>query len=117
MLYKPRTPEEIDKIIERAADYIIKYELDVPADLLLETYKPFAYVGGRLGGAGLAFLIPIIGYSVDDYMVAFNDPENVDKLLKLVHNKREVLEEKANLVKEDKPRKKWSFFKKEKVEA
>jgi hypothetical protein len=88
MLYKPRTTAEIDAIIERTAEFIYKKELEEVAFLVFETIKPVALVGGKLGGASLAFLIPIIGYSVDDYMVAFQEPENIDKLLRIIETRR-----------------------------
>jgi hypothetical protein len=36
---------------------------------------------GKLGGAALAFMIPLFGYALDDYMVAFQEPKNIEKLL------------------------------------
>ena len=47
-LWKNRSDEEIEQVIERAANYILKYDLVEPAILFFESVKPVAPVGGRL---------------------------------------------------------------------
>ena len=101
MLYKPRTDAEIDQIILKTADVIEKYELWEPAFLFFETIKPVALVGGKITAAGLAFIIPLIGYTIDDYLVAFQEPTNIDKLQKLLEERRTALKERQRKEKED----------------
>ncbi len=100
LLYKPRTEAEIDQIILKTADAIEKYELWEPAFLFFETIRPVALVGGKITAAGLAFIIPLIGYSVDDYLVAFQEPKNIDKIQKILDERRIALKERQKLAKE-----------------
>lgn len=111
MLWKVRTPEEIEGIIEKTAETVVQYELVEPAILFFESIKPVAYIGGRLGGAAFAWLIPFIGHKVDDYFVVFSEPANVEKLLRLIEEKRKE-KEQAKKEKAEKAgaKKKWKFW-------
>ena len=94
MLWKERTDEEIEKFIEKTAERIIKYDLVTPAILFFESIKPIAPIVGRLGGAAFAWLIPFIGHTVDDYFAIFREPENIEKLLRLIEEKNKEKMEK-----------------------
>lgn len=90
MLWKDRTPEEIEKVIEKTAEFIVKHGLEEPAILFFESIKPLAPVGGRFGGAAFAWLIPFIGHAIDDYFVVFREPENIEKLLRMIEDKKKM---------------------------
>ena len=90
MLWKDRTPEEIDATIEKIADWVVENEMEVPALLFFESIKPLAPIGARMGGAMFSGLIPIIGYGVDDHFVAFRETKNIEKVVKLIEEKSEV---------------------------
>lgn len=87
MLWKERTQEEIDEIIEKTAQMVVDKDLVEPALLFFHSYKPIALVGGRLGGMAFAWLIPLIGHTIDDYFVAFREYENVERVLQLIEEK------------------------------
>jgi hypothetical protein len=87
MLWKERTQEEIDEIIEKTAQMVVDKDLVEPALLFFHSYKPLAPVGGRLGGAAFAWLIPLLGHTLDDYFVAFREYENVERVQKLIEEK------------------------------
>ena len=112
MLWKVRTPEEIEEVIKKTAERIVQYELAEPAILFFESLKPVALIGGRLGGASLAWLIPFVGHVVDDYFVAFSEPANIEKLLRLIEEKRKEKEQakKEKAEKEGAEKKKWKFW-------
>ena len=112
LLWKNRTPEEIEKIIEKTAEKIVQYEMVEPAMLFFGGVKPIAYIGGRLGGASLAWLIPLIGHAVDDYFVVFSDTNNIEKLLNLIEEKKKEKDKakKEKAEKEGVSKKKWKFF-------
>jgi len=100
LLYKPRTQAEIDEITVKAAKLIEKHELEEVAMLFFESIKPVSRIGGKLGGMALAFLIPVFGYGIDDYLVALQEPEQIEKLLKMVeasYEKRREKEKQAKL--------------------
>ena len=88
ILWKPRTDEEINAIVEKTADAILRYDMVEPAMLFFESIKPLSYMGGKMVATGLAFLIPLIGYSLDDFFVAFQESSNIDKLLKIIETKK-----------------------------
>jgi hypothetical protein len=100
LLYKPRTEAEIDQIILKTADIIEKHELWEPAFLFFETIRPVALVGGKITAAGLAFIIPLIGYSIDDYLVAFQEPASIDKIQKILEERRVAMKERQRAAKE-----------------
>ena len=111
-LWKNRSDEEIEQVIERAANYILKYDLVEPAILFFESVKPVAPVGGRLGGASLAWLIPLIGFGIDDYFVVFREPKNIEKLLKIIEEKAEERKRVAqkDAEEEGRSRRRWRFW-------
>jgi len=84
LLWKNRTPEEIDAILERIANTVVENDMEAPAILFFESIKPIAPIGARIGGGFLSGLIPLIGYSIDDLFVAFRERENVEKVLQLI---------------------------------
>ena len=110
MLWKNRTDEEMEAFIEKTAERIVRYDLDAPTMLFFESIKPVAPIGGRLGGAALAWLIPFLGYGVDDYFVAFRERDNIDTLLRLIEakvkEKKKLSEEKEETVHKSK----WRFW-------
>lgn len=90
MLWKNRTQEEIDQIIEKVAQIIIERDLVEPAILFFHSYKPISPLGGRIGGMTFAWLIPFMGHIVDDYFVVFREPKNVEKVIKLIEQKNKA---------------------------
>ncbi|MBM3291129.1 hypothetical protein FJY84_00450 [Candidatus Bathyarchaeota archaeon] len=105
-LWKPRTDEEINAIVEKTAEAILKYDMVEPAMLFFESVKPLSYMGGKMVATGLAFLIPIIGYSLDDFFVAFQESANIDKLLNIIETKKMAELEKKRKEKEARKQKK-----------
>jgi hypothetical protein len=100
MLWKNRTQEEIDKIIENVAETIVERDLVEPAILFFHSYKPISPLGGRIGGMTFAWLIPFMGHIVDDYFVVFREPDNVEKVIQLIEQKNREKKEKEEKKKE-----------------
>ena len=97
MLWKVRTPEEIEAFIEETAETIVKKNMVEPAILFFESFKPIALVGGKLAGMTFAWLIPFMGHKADDYFVVFSEPARIEKLLMLIETKsKEKKEAKKN---------------------
>jgi hypothetical protein len=101
-LWKPRTEEEINAIIEKTAEAILKYDMVEPAMLFFESIKPLSYMSGKMVATSLAFLIPIIGYSLDDFFVAFQESTNIEKLLTIIETRKKAEQEKKKKEKEAK---------------
>lgn len=89
--------ERKGELIKKIYDIITQYDLDVPAVLLLETYKPLAQVGGALaqimlGPVMLAFWEP--GF---DWIHTFEKMKNIERLIQMIEEKHE--KEKAENIK------------------
>lgn len=113
-LWKDRTDQEIEVFIDKTAERIVSYGLVEPSILFFESIKPVAIIGGRLGGAAFAWLIPFIGFSLDDYFVVFREPRNVEKLLKLIEEKNEkkkVVEKEEKKPAREQRNRNWKFWK------
>ncbi|MBN1683546.1 hypothetical protein JW865_08360 [Candidatus Bathyarchaeota archaeon] len=105
-LYKARSEEEINAIIERTAEAVLKYDLVEPAVLFFESVKPLSFMGGKMAATGLAFLIPLIGYSIDDFFVVFQETANIEKLLNIIETRKMAELEKKRKEKAAKKQKK-----------
>lgn len=97
-------------MIKKAAKILKKYEMEVPAILILGSVKPLAYLGGQLGRFFLAPLLPFIGKREDSLIQTFEKSDNIEKLIKMLEEIKK--EEKAGKkVDEDAPeeeaRKSW----------
>ncbi|GAH48873.1 unnamed protein product, partial [marine sediment metagenome] len=47
-LWRDASPEETDEIIDNIAQLAVKREMELPANFLLGTFRPFSYMGGQL---------------------------------------------------------------------
>jgi len=90
------TPEEEEGVIKKAYEFISKHGLEEAALLILYSVKPMAPLGGALGRFFLGPLIPFIGHREETIITAFEQPENIEKLIQMIETKR----------REDKERKK-----------
>lgn len=109
MLWKDRSSEEIEATIDKIATKIVEQKMETPALLFFESIKPVSVLGAKLGGAFLAGMIPLVGYTVDDFIVPFRESENVEKVIKLIELKTE-----ERKIKEDIKKKKRIRVKKKK---
>jgi hypothetical protein len=82
---------EEERIIERAAEIIHEYKMEVPAIMLLESSKPLAYIAGQMGRLYLAPYLPILkqdfNISGEKLLRIFEKRENIEKLIRLLEEK------------------------------
>jgi hypothetical protein len=80
--------EEVDEIILETAKKIMKYGMEMPAIMALESFKPLMYVGGELTRLTLSPFFPIFGSNVDMWgqklIYVFEEKKNVDKLIRVL---------------------------------
>lgn len=77
------TPDEEEKLIDKAAREIERRKLEAPAILALEMHKPLAFVGSQASIAFAPFIAPFFGFDfVNNYSRLFAKRENVERLLK-----------------------------------
>lgn len=79
------TREEEEKFIDKAATRIVDMGMDFPAIVLLESSKPFAFLGGQL----FYMITPFLGaFNLEQsgmrYKNFFEKPENIERLLKRI---------------------------------
>jgi len=101
-LWKEASPEETDRIIEKVAREVVERELDLPATLLIGTFRPVSYIGGQLGRVFLAPFTPLFEKLPYEYISVFEKNEN---LIRLINRISELGEEKET----EKKKKKEEF--------
>lgn len=71
-----------EKLIDRLADWIARQGLVTPAVFLLETNKPFSFLGGQALWMLQPLLGPVLGYDqIGAYARLLEDRTNVERLL------------------------------------
>jgi len=92
------SPEETDKYINKTAEYVHKYGLNMVAILMIEAAKPLSYIGGQLGRVFLSPFLPAFGEGIElggeKFLIIFEQRENVDKLLKRIEELNNEEEER-----------------------
>lgn len=91
--------EEEEEFIKKAHELIAKYEMEVPAVLLLESIKPLVWVGGGLFRIAMS---PFMFFWKDGHSLidTFEKRKNIEKLIKMLEEKQK--EEKAKKDEESK---------------
>jgi acyl-CoA reductase-like NAD-dependent aldehyde dehydrogenase len=112
-MWEDLKPEDQEKIIEKAAEIIFKYDMDLVAILLLESVKPVATIGSQFTRYMIAPFIPFIGERSMPYLATFERKENVEKLIRLIEERSR--EDEMKLREEEKrvkatPKKGWRRF-------
>lgn len=87
------TPEEEERMIEKAYKFISKYGLEDAALLILYSVKPLSPLGGALGRFFLGPVVPFIGHREETFITTFEQSKNIGKLIEMINAKRE--EERA----------------------
>ena len=79
------TPEEEERLLEKAASEILRRKMQTPAILALEAHKPLSNVIAQSMIVFSGFLIPFLGFqNVNDYSRLLQKRENVEKLICLL---------------------------------
>jgi len=101
MSFKRLTPEREKELIDRIATYIANSGFALPAEILLEVFKPVSYVTSQWG---IVYLSPFLGFSSNDWdqstqdlVRLFENEENITRIINRVHEIKEQ-RERANSV-------------------
>lgn len=79
------TPEETDRLLEKASSEIKRRKMETPAILLFEMHRPLGFVAASAAVTFSPFLVPFLGFdAVNDYSRLFAKRENVDRLLSML---------------------------------
>ncbi len=119
------SPEETEEYINKIAEQVHKYGLDVAAILMIETAKPLSYIGGQMGRLFLSPFLPAFGEGIEiggeKFLTIFEKRENVERLLQRIEEltkeeeereKERKAQEKARREEagEEAPKKGWRRF-------
>lgn len=87
------TPEEEEEIIRRVAEKITEYGMSAAAVLLLQTFKPMAFLGGQTGrffiGPLLYGLGDKISLGAEKLFMVFEKRDNIEKLIRMLEQRAE----------------------------
>lgn len=80
--YHELTDDRRDELIEKLSREVVERGLTAPAIFLLESFKPFSFIGSQM----LIFFEPIVQSifsfkAYDDVRALFEDRENIERLL------------------------------------
>jgi len=76
------TPEETERLLDKAAEQIRKRKMEGPAILALEMHKPLAGVAAHAMVAIAPFAVPFFGFEgVNDFSRLLKDRQNVERLI------------------------------------
>ena len=92
------TPEEQEEIIQKIAQTIHKYGMDVAAILMIESVRPLSFIGAQMGRLFLSPVLPAIsedvGISGEKLFQIMEKHENVDKLIQAIEKLTQEEEER-----------------------
>lgn len=95
--YEEISDEEEEELIEKVAEKIHQYRMELPAILLLESSKPVSFIGAQLGRVYLGPFLPLLkedlNLPVEKILRIFENRENLEKLIKLIEEKAKKEEE------------------------
>lgn len=83
----PLAPERADEIIEKIAQWTVKYEMELPAMLLAQTLQPLSGFLSQMGvfyGSAWYGLLPQFKQYGEQVLTLFERHENYERLLKRV---------------------------------
>ncbi len=87
------TPEEEEEIIKRVAEKISEYGMNAAAILMLQTFKPMAYIGGQMGRFFISPLLYGLGDKIslgsEKLFMVFENRDNIEKLIRMLEQKAE----------------------------
>jgi len=104
------TPEEEEEIITRVADKINEYGMNAAAIIMLQTFKPMAYISGQTGRFFISPLLYGLGDKIslgsEKLFIVFENRDNIEKLIKMLEQKaeEEEIKKREEAEKRDKQR-------------
>jgi len=88
-----RSKEKEDEFVKKAYELISKYEMELPAVLLLESIKPLVWVGGGLARIALSPFMMFFWKDGHALIDTFERRQNIEKLIKMIEDKHKEEEE------------------------
>ena len=87
MSFENISDKDVDRI-EQVAEFIARYDLDWPAMMVLESFKPLRNI---MGSMGRIYLFPLMDlFGIDDGLFQFVErKENLDQFIILIEKKKE----------------------------
>lgn len=100
------TSEDEDEMIRKIAQKVHEHDLDMAAILMIESVKPFSYIGTQMGRFFFSPFLPLFGENIgirgEKFFQIFEKRENVEKLIKAVEELTLEEEERKETEKKEK---------------
>ena len=80
----PLTPEREKELIEKISSWTVKYSMELPTTLFLQSVKPIGRTVGALGvfyGSAFMGLTPGISQYGQEAVSLFDNPANIEKII------------------------------------
>ena len=80
----PLSPERVDELVEKISQWTVKYKMEFPTIVFLQSIKP---VGRFIGAMGVFYSSAYMGFSPgfsqfgQEAVALLDNPDNIDKLL------------------------------------
>ena len=91
----PLTPEREKELVEKIASWTVKYSMELPTMIFLQSVKPVGRTIGALGvfyGSAFMGISPAISQYGQEAVALFDNPDNIEKVLVRIE---ELSKEKA----------------------
>ena len=92
--YRRLSEEKKNEIIDKVAEKIAEYELEVPASIFLSGLRPMSLIANQLGILFVGPFLELLGQDSYDVLSLIDKPENTAKLIEKV---KAIREEKDKL--------------------
>jgi len=89
LLWKLSSDEEIEATIKKIVDRIIKYGMETPAIMVLETIKPLSVIGGPMSRVFISPWLHMFGLNTRPYVNTLEEPKNIEKIIKLLEKSQD----------------------------
>ncbi|MEM2094756.1 MAG: hypothetical protein QXI32_05615 [Candidatus Bathyarchaeia archaeon] len=99
----PLTPEREKELIEKIAQWTVKYSMETPTIIFLQSVKPIGRTIGALGvfyGSAFMGLSPGISQYGMEAVSLFDNPDNIEKIISRIEElslEKQRAEEEAQL--------------------
>jgi len=80
------TPESKEDVINKIAQFVVYYQMEAPAILALEGFKPVCFIQSQLTVIMFGPILEVIGLPAYKYAAFFRDRKNIELLLRQIED-------------------------------
>ncbi len=106
--YRRLSDEERDELINKIAEKIIEFDIEIPASIFLSGLRPMSLIVNQMGLFLAGPFLELFGQESYDILSLLEDPENIKKLKEKVEVIKKERENTSSLTEKNDDKK--SFF-------